>query len=72
MKEPHFWRKNLADIPRFSTSFLEHFAAEHPASIKVTLNRSFKFIHEDYIIHEVEGDNFQFYSKQRRVPIPAY
>ena len=35
------------------------------------LNRSYKFIHEDYI-HKVEGDNFQFQSKQLRIPISAY
>jgi len=58
-EHPDFWHKNLKTIPRFSTSFIDKFAADH-LPIRATLVRGYKFFYEDYI-HDVEGEN-QFFS----------
>ena len=34
-EHPYFWHKNLKTVPRFSTSFIDKFAADH-LSIKAT------------------------------------
>ena len=54
-EQPDFWHKNLKTVPRFSTSFIDKFAADH-LPIKATLVRGYKFFYEDYI-HDVEGEN---------------
>jgi len=60
-EHPDFWHKNLKTVPRFSTSFIDKFTADH-LPIKATLVRGYKFFYEDYI-HDVEGENrfFSFY-----------
>ncbi|KAK2556425.1 hypothetical protein P5673_021662 [Acropora cervicornis] len=51
-EHPDFWHKNLKTVPRFSTSFIDKFTADH-LPIKATLVRGYKFFYEDYI-HDVE------------------
>ena len=58
-EHPDFWHKNLKTVPRFSSSFIDKFAADH-LPIKATFVRGYKFLYEDYI-HDVEGEN-RFFS----------
>ena len=54
-EHPDFWHKNLKTVPRFFTSFIDKFAADH-LPIKAILVRGYKFFYKDYF-HDVEGEN---------------